>query len=127
MSCKISNRAHKERCTKYKNRGQCEINKKKKQEKNERRIAKFAARRKDKQPHTYVPKDPETRGTNKMEPMGDFAWRPKMEHMVEPQKWTSAMRRIQNQIDKERLEMKRALEAETNKKKGKNNGKTTKD
>ena len=117
MSCKVGNKAHHERCQKYKNSGRREINKAKKQERDKKRIAKFARRRERKPEHTYTPKDPETRGTNKMEPLGDFAWRPKMEKMVEYQKWTSAFRRIQNQIDAEILEMKKSLEAANNKKK----------
>ena len=122
MSCKVGNRAHHERCQKYKQRGQRELNKVKKQEKNQKRIAKFAAKREKKEPHTYVPKDPETRGSNKTEPLGSFPWRPKMDRMIEVQKWTSIMRRVQNNIDAEREEVKKALEKENKKKGSKNVG-----
>ena len=123
MSCKVGNKAHHDRCQKYKTRGQREINKEKKQERNQRRIAKFAARRAKKEKEAkkvYEPRDPETRGDNKIPKLGDFAYRPKMKHMTEFSAWTSLMRRVQNQLDKEIIEMKKALEL-TNKKKGKKN------
>ena len=79
MSCKVGNKSHKDRCQKYKTRGQREINKELKKKRNEKRIAKFAARREKKgeEVKNYTPKDPETRGSNKMEPLGNFAYRPK--------------------------------------------------
>ena len=123
MSCKVGNKAHHDRCQKYKTRGQREINKAKKQEKNQKRIAKFAARRAKKAERSYPPKDPEVRGDNLMPPLGDVAWRPKMNHMVEYQKWTSIMRRVQNQLDAEKLEMKKALEGASKKKGKKKNDK----
>ena len=107
MSCKMGNRSHKEGCLKYKQEGRREKNKKLKAERNERRIAKFARRREKKQEGSYAPKDPENRGTNLQSPIGDFAYRPRMEHMTEFQKVKSFERRIQNQLDAEILEKKR--------------------
>lgn len=129
MSCKVGNKNHHDRCQKYKTRGQREINKEKKQERNKRRIAKFAARREknEQEKKNYTPQDPETRGSNKMEKLGNFAYRPKMKHMTEFSEWTSMMRRVQNQLDAEAMELKKALEV-TNKKKGsKKNGDSKKE
>lgn len=106
MSCKMGNRSHKEGCLKYKQEGRREKNKKLRAERNERRIAKFARRREKKQERSYAPSDPENRGTNLQPPIGDFAYRPRMEHMTEFQKVKSFERRIQNQLDAEILEKK---------------------
>lgn len=116
MSCKMGNRSHKEGCLKYKQEGRREKNKKLKAERNERRIAKFAARRANKPEKSHAPADPENRGTNLEPPIGDFAYRPRMEHMTPYQREQSFERRIQNQLDAEILEKKR----EEQKKKSKN-------
>ena len=107
MSAKMGNRAHKEGCLKYKQEGRREKNKKLRAVRNERRIAKFARRRENKPERSYAPKDPENRGTNLQPPIGDFAYRPRMEHMTEFQRRQSFERRIQNQLDAEILEKKR--------------------
>lgn len=107
MSAKMGNRSHKEGCLKYKQEGRREKNKKLRAERNERRIAKFARRRANKQERSHAPIDPENRGTNLQPPIGDFAYRPRMEHMTEFQRRQSFERRIQNQLDAEILEKKR--------------------
>lgn len=108
MSCKMGNRSHKEGCLKYKQEGRREKNKKLKAERNERRIARFAKRSAEKSPKTYVPKDPENRGSNLEPSYGDFAYRPRMEHMTPYQKERSFEQRIQNQLDAEILAIKKA-------------------
>lgn len=45
MSCKMGNKAHKERCKQYKAEGRRELNKKKKQARHEKRMQRFAERR----------------------------------------------------------------------------------
>lgn len=116
MSAKAGNRAHKEGCLKYKQENRREKNKAIRAERNERRIAKFARRRENRPERSHAPVDPENCGTNRMEPIGNFAYRPRMDHMVEFQKVESFERRIQNQLDAEILEKKR----EEQKKKSKN-------
>ena len=115
MSCKVGNKNHKERCTKYKTRGQREINKAKKAERNERRIARFAARRDKKHEEKYVPTGiKRDDGSNKTESLKDSAYTPKQKNMTEFAAWKSFMKRTQNQLDKEEMELKKAMEAATN-------------
>ena len=116
MSCKMGNHNHKERCQKYKTRGQREINKEKKAERDRKRIARFASRAARKPPkEPYVPKDEKERGDNKMS-KNDLAYTPKQEHMTEYARRVSFLRRTQNQLDAEALELKKALEAANGKK-----------
>lgn len=105
------NKRHHELCLKYKQESRREKNKKIRAERNERRIAKFAARKAKKGEEVWdgVPKDPETRGTNRQEPMGDSFYRPKMEHMTPYQKEISFMRRIRNEREKEEYEAKHGV------------------
>lgn len=118
MSAKMGNRSHKDGCQKYKQEGRREKNKKLKAERNERRIAKFAKRAENKAPKVdRGPKDPENRGTNFEPPIGDFAYRPRMDHMTPYQRERSFMRRIQNQLDAEILEKKRQEQRKSNKNK----------
>ncbi len=105
------NKRHHDLCVAYKNRGQRELNKQEKVIKEQKKIEKIKARTARKlaeNPKEYVPKDPEARGTNKQEPLGDFAYRPKMKHMTEYAKQKSFERRIKNQLDKELMEEKKA-------------------
>lgn len=114
------NKRHHELCQRYKQEGRRDKNKKIRAEKNEKRIAKFAARRAKKGESTWdgIPKDPETRVTNRMEPMGDSFYRPKMEHMLPYQKEISFLRRIRNEREKEEYEAKHGKpKEEKNKKK----------
>ena len=113
------NKRHHELCQKYKQEGRREKNKKIRAERNERRIAKFARRRENKPPRVSYASNPEDRGDNRQAPLGDFAYRPKMDHMVPFQKERSFEQRIQNQLDAEILAMKR----EEQKRKSKNNNK----
>ncbi len=100
------NKRHHELCLKYKQSGQREVNKAIKAERNKRRVERFARKRAEKQEVNWEPKDPETRGSNREEGLGDFAWRPKQEHMVPYAKERSFGRRIQNQLNKEIMEAK---------------------
>ncbi len=123
MSSKMGNRAHKDRCQAYKTRGQREINQAKKAERNKKRIERFAARRNQKQKEEYIPTGVKRDdGSNFTESCKDFAYRPAQNHKTEFAAWTSFMRRAQNQLDKEALELKKALEA-TEKKNNNKRGK----
>lgn len=122
MSCKVGNRNHKERCTKYKTRGQRELNKEKKKERNQKRIARFVARREQKQKEEYIPTGVRRDdGSNITESYKDSAFRPAQKNKTDYAAWTSFMKRAQNQLDKEALAIKRALEAEENKNKKRGN------
>lgn len=112
------NKRHHELCLRYKQEGRREKNKKIRAERNERRIARFAAKRakKEKEAWDGIPKDPETRGSNRQEPMGDSFYRPRMEHMTPYQRMTSALRRIRNVRDREEYEAKHGKAMEGKKK-----------
>lgn len=119
MSAKMGNRSHKEGCQKYKQSGRREINKAIRAKRNEKRIEKFAARKAAKEARVWdgVPKDPETRGSNREPSYDGFAYRPGMDKMLPYQKLQSLMRRVQNQLDAERAEQKK----KENNKEGKKN------
>lgn len=118
------NKAHKQRCENYKKRGQREINKKIKQEKDKKRIEKFARRREDGKAYKYEPLTP---------PADDVPSREKsaylMERKIRAEKnvdhrtdWArnrSYMQKLQNELDKAALEEKKKLEAANGKKKNK--------
>lgn len=97
------NKRHHELCQHYKQTGRRELNKAERAKRNQRRIEKFVAKReaRGEVKNDYVPKPEDERGDNRMPPMGDWAWRPKMKHMLPIQKEISFMRRLQNQIDAE--------------------------
>lgn len=108
------NKAHHDRCVKYKNRGQREINKKVKQERDAKRRAKFAARREAGKCYKYepLPKEPENKnsrswyewyGMKRERELKADPYRTKTEY----QKWTSIMRKVQNEIDEEVRLMKK--------------------
>lgn len=102
------NKRHNELCKKYKQEGRREKNKAITAERNERRIAKFARRRENKEPRITYAADPDDRGTNMQPPLGDFAYRPKMDNMLPYQRERSFERRIQNQLDAEIMAEKKA-------------------
>ena len=105
------NKAHHDRCVKYKNRGQREINKKIKQEKDAKRRAKFAARRENGKCYEYkpLPKEPEDKNSRewrewvsmKRERAFKAYVNDPYKNKTEYQKWTSIMRKVQNEIDEE--------------------------
>ena len=108
------NKAHHDRCVKYKNRGQREINKKVKQERDAKRRAKFAARREAGKCYKYesLPKEPENKnsrawyewyGIKRERELKADPYKNKTEY----QKWTSIMRKVQNEIDEEVRLMKK--------------------
>lgn len=116
------NKAHKQRCENYKKRGQREINKKLKQEKDKKRIARFAKRREEGKSYKYEPLTP---------PADDASFREKSAYLTERKiraeknvdhrtpwaKNRSYMQKLQNEIDKAALEEKRRMEAANGKKK----------
>lgn len=103
------NKRHHELCLKYKQEGRRERNKKLTAEKEQHKLEKIKERSAKKPSKVWdgVPKDPESRGSNREEPLGDFAYRPKMDNMLPYQKETSFMKRLQNQIDAVVLEEKK--------------------
>lgn len=117
------NKRHHELCLKYKQEGRRDRNKKLTAERTEHRLEKIKARsaKKDKKVWDGVPKNPETRGSNRQAPLGDFAYRPKMDKMVPFQRERSFMQRVQNQLDAEIMEQKRLEQKKNSKnKEGKN-------
>mgnify|MGYP006872986066 CR=1 FL=1 len=118
------NKRHHELCLKYKQEGRRERNKRLTAEKEQRKLEKIRERSAKKPLKYYAPKDPENRGTNRMEPLGDFAYRPKMDNMLPYQREVSFGRRIQNQLDAVVLEEKRNEQSRKAKNKNKegNNG-----
>ena len=101
------NKRHHELCQKYKQEGRREKNKKLTAQKQEKRMAKIAEKRNNKPQKERVYVDPEYRGDNRMAPLSPYGYRPKMEHMTEFQRWTSIMRRVQNEKDAEMNEIKK--------------------
>lgn len=112
------NKRHHELCLKYKTEGRREKNKKIRAERNEKRMARFAKRReaKGEVKNNYIPKDEETRGTNKQESLKYFAWSPRQDKMDEYSRRKSFSRKIKNQLDAVILEEKKEA---MNKKKNK--------
>ena len=93
---------NKARCQRYKERGRREINKKLKAERNEKRIEKFRKRREEGKAYEYKPNPFDKKEERKK------YWRERkrrasknIDRRLPLQKWTSWMRLLQNQIDKE--------------------------
>ena len=115
------NKAHKERCVKYKNRGQREINKKKKQERDKKRIARFAKRREEGKTYKYEPLTPPAEDATKMEKQlyvreRNFRATKNEDHRTHWARNRSLLQKLQNELDKAALEEKRKLEAANGKK-----------
>ena len=116
------NKAHHDRCVKYKNRGQREINKKKTQESDQKRIARFAKRKAEGKCYEYkpLPPKPEKDGyaLYEWESMKRERYEKVMpyRHKTEWQKWTSIMRKVQNEIDEQLRLEKREASGKENKK-----------
>ena len=117
------NKAHHDRCVKYKNRGQREINKKIKQARDKKRIARFARRKAEGKTYEYKPLPPRPENGNEA-----WVWDQMKADRVEKsrpyknktdlQKWTSIMRKVQNEID-EQLRLEKREESAGKKKKDK--------
>ena len=89
---------NKKRCEKYKQRGAKEINKKLRQEKHEKRLAKFAERKAERKETTQPkPKKESKGGDNLMEP--HKTWNP---NKTPYQNWTSIFRRLNNELEAEK-------------------------
>ena len=81
----------KKACEKYKQQGRKEKNKQLKQERQEKRLAKFKARREAGKSYEYKKKDKPTRNED---------------HRLPYQVWTSIMAKLDNKIRKEKAETK---------------------
>lgn len=116
------NKAHHDRCVKYKNRGQREINKKLKQDRDKKRIAHFAARKEAGKCYEYKPLPPEPENKKSS---AWYEWnelRRARELKADPyrtktefQKWKSIMSKVQSEVD-EQLRMEKREENDKEKK-----------
>jgi hypothetical protein len=104
---------NKARCQKYKERGRREINKKLKAERNEKRIEKFRKRREEGKTYEYKA-NPYDKNEDKKKYWRERKRRAEknVDRRLPLQKWTSEMRLLQNQVDKENALRKEQLKEE---------------
>lgn len=102
--------------------GRLEINKKLKQERNEKRIEHFKLRREEGKAYEYKP-NPFDRNSEDRKERRKY-WKEhnrravkNVDHKLPLQKFTSLMRRTQNEIDKREAEIKALMQNKKNKKK----------
>ena len=97
----------KDQCKRYKESGRREENKRKKQERHEKRLAKFAARKEADKGYQWKP-NPYKEGTNEY----NYEARQRAEKntgkKLPLQRFTSTMRKLQNAIDEKEREIKLA-------------------
>lgn len=93
-------------CEKYKNSGTRCINKAKKQQKNQERIAKFAKRKEEGKCYEYKPnpynKDGDKKEQNKYYREKRLRERKNVDHRLPISKLTSMLRLVQNDLDKKK-------------------------
>ena len=121
---KPGNKNNKARCDKYKQQSRRAKNKALKQERHEKRMARFAKRKAEGKDYANrknaTVTDPENRGTNMMEKQlfRDF----ENDNRLPYARSTSVFRKLSNMVANEELRIKKALERTSNgKKKGKEN------
>lgn len=101
MSCKAGNKNHKERCKKYKQEGRRILNKAKKKERHEKRVAKFKKRREENKNYTYSP-NPYEIGTAEYSREQNLRKQKNESNKTDIAIWDSIMRKVRNITDKEK-------------------------
>lgn len=104
---KIGNANNKKRCERYRQLGRREVNKDAKAVRHKKRMERFAARRYSGDGYVYQ-KNPYSPGTREYKMEQYERSQKNVSHEVPLQIWTSAMRKVQNQIDADKAAMRAA-------------------